>query len=281
VKALRHMAAELAAQFRLRGSLGRRLLFVLLYDLFYGWARLAGLSVGDSVTRARRLLASLRLSGRVVPLYHPDAGWMELDLYSAAFLAKEVLLDKAYEERPGFAPRPGETVLDCGAHQGLFTLRAAARVAPNGRVISVEAYPPNAAILKSNTARSGGGRVTVVEAAALSKPGEIELYVTDEASGGQTTVPTAGRGAIRVRARTLDDILAEAGAPHPDLIKVDVEGAALEALAGAGRALEKRPRLVMEVEGGELERRLAQDWLVQRGYNVEMIGSILYAKAGA
>ena len=278
--ALRNMAADLAAQFRLRGSLVPRLLLVALLQGLYVLSRLSGRSQGASLDRARGTLSRLGLSGRRAALYHPDAGWIETDLLSAAYLAKDILVDGQYEERPGFAPTPGQTVLDVGAHHGLFALRAAARVGPGGRVIAVEAYPPNAERLKRNAALRGQGRVAVVEAAALAASGEAELFVTDEVSGGQTTVPRPDRAAIRVPARTLDEILAEQGAPHPDLIKLDIEGAALSALAGATRALEGGPRLVMEVEGGPDKEREAADWLSRRGYNVEIVSPILYAKRG-
>lgn len=282
--ALRNLGADLAAQLRMRGSLGRRLGLVLALQAIYVLARLGGMGREDSLNLGREKLARLGFMQAIVPFYHPDAGWIELDLYSAAYLTKQLLLDGAYEERPGFLPEPGQTVVDCGAHQGLFALRAAARVGPEGRVVAVEAYPPNAALLRRNALKARAP-IVVVEAAALAQNGEIVLWVTEDVSGGQTTapdvIPTAGRRPLRVPARRLDEILAEAGVLHPDLVKVDVEGAALEALGGASRALQRGPRLVVEVEGGPEQEARARDWLAARGYNVQIVGSILYAKKGA
>ena len=40
-----------------------------------------------------------------------------------------------------FQPKPGEVVVDVGAHIGLYTLRAARDVGANGKVIAVEPDP--------------------------------------------------------------------------------------------------------------------------------------------
>jgi hypothetical protein len=54
-----------------------------------------------------------------------------------------------------------------------------------------------------------------------------------------TTVVKHGRR-FEVGARTLDDVLEQAGVAHVDLLKMDIEGAEGRALAGLGRVLRSR-----------------------------------------
>jgi FkbM family methyltransferase len=71
-------------------------------------------------------------------------------------------------------------------------------------------------------------------------------------------------GCIDVPIRTLDEVLADAGAPSPiDFLSIDVEGHELEVLRGFdfGRW---RPRLIL-IEDHVLDRRL-HNYLVARGY---------------
>jgi hypothetical protein len=61
--------------------------------------------------------------------------------------------------------------------------------------------------------------------------------------------------------RTLDE---EQGLQRPDLIKVDVEGFELEVLKGAGRTLELRPDLFLEMHGADAaDKRRRVEAIVQ------------------
>jgi hypothetical protein len=76
-------------------------------------------------------------------------------------------------------------------------------------------------------------------------------------------VAYAGSGTTRrVPQRRLDSIWAEAGEPAVAFVKIDVEGAEVEVIAGAERLLQRcRPALVVEVRPEQTEpevrRRLA------------------------
>lgn len=71
-------------------------------------------------------------------------------------------------------------------------------------------------------------------------------------------------GAIEVPVRTLDDILAEAGAPTPiDLVSIDIEGHEIEALEGFDLA-RWAPRLLL-IEDLAMDLRLHR-YLTRRGY---------------
>jgi FkbM family methyltransferase len=143
--------------------------------------------------------------------------------------------------------RPGGTMLDVGANIGVFTLTAARLVGPQGRVISVEAVPPNATTLRENIALNGFNWVTVIEAAAWSSDGVVSLGLP--AGNGQPGCYSVGGDAtFQARTRRLDDIVEEQGSGRVDLIKIDIEGSECEALRGASRLLaDHKPIIIIEV----------------------------------
>jgi FkbM family methyltransferase len=137
--------------------------------------------------------------------------------------------------------RPGDHVVDGGANLGYWTLAAASFVGPSGRVFAVEPVPATARALARNLEASGGGNVTLVQAALTTQPGEVVMNVfADDPVGLLSSVGMiegqALASATRVRAIPLDALLAEHDA-RPVLVKLDVEGSETAALRGAGALL--------------------------------------------
>lgn len=66
-----------------------------------------------------------------------------------AFLYREIFQEKCYLKH-GVDLRPGDTVFDVGANIGLFTLFAAERCGPDGKVYAFEPLPETFAALKHN-----------------------------------------------------------------------------------------------------------------------------------
>jgi FkbM family methyltransferase len=279
MRALRNIARELAYQFKLEGSLIPRLLCVSLYYAAYGAARLFGADRDAARRTALARIARLGFSSRAAHVRAADGTMLELDVYAACYLTKEVLEDRTYEEFPPYRPLPGWTVLDVGAHQGVFTVRAGRLVGPNGKVISIEVFPGNAARLRRNVESNHLKNVTVVESAAGGKDGTATLHVSPFVSGGQSLVyDQGGATSMDVKMRTVDGILKELNVERVDLVKIDVEGAAQQVLDGAPRLLAAKPRLVMEVEGGEAEMGAMRARLQGLGYSVLESGSLLFAE---
>ena len=132
--------------------------------------------------------------------------------------------------------RPGQTVVDAGAHHGLMSILFGRQVGPSGRVIAYDILPRNAEIVRRNLALNG---VSNVEVRALGL-GKESADVGGTDYGGNFVV--AGRGGLKVVA--LDDELRN---ERVDFIKLDVEGSDLEAMIGARHVL-KRDRPVLDLE---------------------------------
>ncbi|MCA9414897.1 MAG: FkbM family methyltransferase, partial [Candidatus Omnitrophica bacterium] len=100
----------------------------------------------------------------------------------------------------------GDTVLDIGAHIGLFTLVMAREVGPKGRVFSFEPCPESHHLLAENIRTNGLSNVTLVEAAVGEETGWTTLFLNPLNSGDHRTHPTSQSGeSVRVETIRLDD----------------------------------------------------------------------------
>jgi FkbM family methyltransferase len=145
--------------------------------------------------------------------------------------------------------RPGQVVLDLGAHVGTFSLAAAGL---GCRVVAVEASPENAALLGDSAARNGFGQMQVVCAAVTDHEGAVE-FVPHGPFGTIANRVTMGP-TIRVRAVTVDGLLRELDLDTVDLVKMDVEGSEVAAIRGMTGLLSRAdaPLLFYESNGHTL-----------------------------
>ena len=134
--------------------------------------------------------------------------------------------------------QPGMTVLDIGAHHGLYAILASHLVAPSGRVIAFEPSPRIARRLRWHLALNRASRVEVEPCAVAASKSRMELFIPT--SGVDTIAslrrPGLGKGRSRsvvVDVVALDDFAAARQVANIDLIKLDVEGAEMDVLAGA------------------------------------------------
>jgi len=76
---------------------------------------------------------------------------------------------------------------------------------------------------------------------------------------------------LEVQGTTLDDAWRKFDLRRPDLIKIDIEGAELHALAATTElAREVRPLIMLELHNPECDRA-AWDWAQQSGYLLESL----------
>jgi FkbM family methyltransferase len=162
--------------------------------------------------------------------------------FSLFYVMAELELEPYGEERPDLLR--GKTVLDCGAHLGVFTRQALAAGA--SLVLAIEPGPAQVECLRRTFAREiETGRVRVVPYGVWDRDGKLDL-----ALGSNTSVSSlaglAGGPIVSVPVTTIDHLAAEAGLNSVGFIKMDIEGAEPQALAGAAETLRKfRPALAI------------------------------------
>ncbi|HMD37359.1 MAG TPA: FkbM family methyltransferase [Vicinamibacterales bacterium] len=194
-----------------------------------------------------RLLPDIRLPLRV----SPGLWWIaENDavsdmLFEGTFERDERALVDAFV-------KPGMTVLDVGAHAGLYTMIAAKRARPGGRVIAFEPSARERARLERHLRINGLADVTIEPIALGAVDGEVDLFVVETNQTGCNSlrrVPGEHAVAARVAIRRLDAYAADHGIDRVDFVKMDIEGGERDALLG-GEALFRRtrPALLVEIE---------------------------------
>jgi FkbM family methyltransferase len=168
--------------------------------------------------------------------------------------------------------RPGMTVVDVGAHHGLYTLLAAKRVRRHGKVIAFEPSGRERRRLVRHLRVNACWNV-VVEACALGdEVGEADLFVVggwqDWCNSLRPPAVTERTETIRVGVERLDDVLWRLQVDAVDFIKLDVEGAELSVLHGARELLRGTSRPVILAEVQDLRTR---PWGYRAGEIIEFL----------
>jgi len=173
--------------------------------------------------------------------------------------------------------RPGQTIVDIGAHIGWYSIHAAA-AHPTSRVLAIEPMPASAHLLLRNVAMNRLQNIEVIETACSDTVGWTQLYVPEHWPTASSTADILAAGhSIRVSMSRLDDIITERQL-NVDVIKVDVEGGEWSVLHGAESILRHhRPAVFCELlrkwsacHGRHPNDLL--DWMAQLGYHCEFLG---------
>jgi FkbM family methyltransferase len=207
---------------------------------------------GDRLGRGPSARGKTFLVQRVLaePVVFADRFGLRYLLFPSDAVYESFLNDGYYEQREqtfcASFVRPGMTVFDVGASHGYYTLLFA-KLVGDGSVHAFEPEEWNFHRLSTNLALNGFENVVTQRAAIFERSGEVELNVFPHELYGWHTLGTPemevdGRRALPVERQTvpgvtLDDYCEQHGIERIDLLKLDVEGAELEALRGAGRLL--------------------------------------------
>ena len=163
----------------------------------------------------------------------------------------------------GFAPA---TVYDIGAYRGGWT-RLASEVFPAAHFVQFEANPDHANALKAC------GQRYLIAALGREDAGERPFHVprAGDVTGASLYVENTAHYAApnldlrRIETVRLDTLAARERLPPPDLVKIDVQGAELDVLAGGGETLRGTQALIVEVS------------LVDYNRNAPLIADVLAA----
>ena len=173
--------------------------------------------------------------------------------------------------------QPGMTILDIGAHHGLYTLLSSRLAGRTGRVYAFEPSPRERKALLQHVKLNRCKNVKVQALALGDADKKTELYVVDGTESGCNSLRppavTTATSPVSVQVVPLDGWLAEQGIERVDFIKLDVEGGELDVLRGAVKLLERAPRPVILAEVQDIRTRAwgykardTIDYLASKGY---------------
>jgi FkbM family methyltransferase len=206
-------------------------------------------NLSDQIDRHRRIVKASRMTETDPAGYHlwdtPHGRyWMPAGSDYA------LPWDLAEQERRIYgtgarAVQKGDVVLDCGANVGVFTrvaLSSGARL-----IVAIEFAPENLECLRRNFAGEiRDGRVVIYPKGVWDKDDVLTLTVDPTNSAADSVVmhPEKSHEGPRVQLTTIDKLVSELKLDRVDFIKMDIEGAEKQALAGARETLAKfHPRL--------------------------------------
>jgi len=164
------------------------------------------------------------------------------------------VVQKQYEYHRGTVhckPQAGDVVIDAGGCWGETCLYFAHEAGPDGAVVAFEFIPSNLAVLKRNRELNPhlARNYHVVEHPVWSTAG-LKLYYVDWGPGSRVTEDINKYHSWEGIAETvtIDGTLKSLGLDRVDFIKMDIEGAELDALKGAEASIRKhRPKLAISL----------------------------------
>ncbi|MFX0093624.1 MAG: FkbM family methyltransferase [Candidatus Hodarchaeota archaeon] len=127
----------------------------------------------------------------------------------------------------GFEINPSDTVVDIGAHIGVFTIFAA-KYAKQGRVYGFEPVPENFALLQENINLNHLQNLTALNKAVTKKKGSQEMRIYDVNTGGHSLVfqhHTYNYKTLTIKTESLESFINENNISRIDFLKMDCEGA--------------------------------------------------------
>ncbi|MBZ5566485.1 MAG: FkbM family methyltransferase [Acidobacteriia bacterium] len=160
--------------------------------------------------------------------------------------------------------RPGGAVYDVGAHAGFHSLFCALLAGPAGRVIAFEPNPGNFRSLTAQLELNPSLQVTLLPYAILDRNGDVRF----EAGGDSSQGHISEAGSFTVAGRCLDSLVEQGSVPPPSVIKIDVEGAEEQVIAGALQVLKMHRPVVLCDRNDDTTETKVRRLLAPLDYNV-------------
>jgi len=144
--------------------------------------------------------------------------------------------------------KEGDNVLDLGANLGYYTLLTARLVGSKGKVYAFEPEPRNYKLLTKNIELNGYDNVIATQKAVSDTTGKVKLFLNNRDSGAHTIRTGSDNDEfIEVESVALDEFFKDTKYPI-NVIKMDIEGAEMAALAGMKRIIRENENLKIFIE---------------------------------
>jgi FkbM family methyltransferase len=193
-----------------------------------------------------RLIREDKPSG--LELWETAMGRLWIPNASAAAVIKHLEWEQVVQQvyhHPSAHVNRGDIVLDCGAHVGGFTRIALAAGART--VVAIEPEKQNVVAFRRNFAEEiKKGSVILVEKGVWDKTGSLSLHLSTVGDSHSVAIAQNSGKDESIAVTTIDALVESLKLPKIDFIKMDIEGAELNALRGSRNALQRwHPRLAI------------------------------------
>lgn len=216
---------------------------------------------------------------RNTSLLHTRKNGIKMQLDIGEWIQQQIYFFDAFDERGiRFLQQqllPGDVFVDVGANIGGYALEAGRLVGEGGKVFAFEPVGNVFERLLYNVQLNGMKQVVPEKMALLDKSGGVEVHVASNENLGMSSIfhhDTESGTVEWVEAICFDNYADQIELESIKLIKIDVEGAELEALMGMEQSLNKfRPVLIVEISDEVLHsdpdrKQKTIEWLQSRGY---------------
>jgi FkbM family methyltransferase len=186
--------------------------------------------------------------------------------YQSFYVIHEIFYLNSYG---GLSIKSSDFVLDCGAHIGLFTLKVARQCS---YVVSVEPASGNFTLLQKNIALNTlGKKVIPIKRVITAKSGiSVPLYLNRSGAWNSIYLKDAPWANTEiVESVSVDDLSNELNLRF-DIIKIDVEGAELEALKGSRKTIRHSREVIVEYHSEKLLEE-CQKLLTSYGFDCTVV----------
>jgi FkbM family methyltransferase len=188
-----------------------------------------------------------------------------------------------YLRHDKWRPEPGMVVVDAGGGRGEFALYVSRLVGPDGRVFMLEPDPESRAMAEKAFGANGGkpDNLTVVPEGLWKEPGTLtfaaglgESSVLVE-TGSEMAKQARAQGAelVSIQVHSLPSLVEALKMSRLDLVKMDIEGAEVEAIEGAGPTLARmKPKFTIAAyhqREGRQSCQLLEPLFRSYGYHVQ------------
>ena len=137
-----------------------------------------------------------------------------------------------------------DTVIDVGAHIGLFSLHTS-QICKNGKIYAFEPMIENYDILKSNIQLNNFSNIKAENCAISNSSSKITIYQNNDESGHSKFIET--NNPIEVNSKSLNEIFNDEKIEKCDLLKLDCEGSEYEIIDSLeDKNFEKIEKMIIE-----------------------------------
>jgi FkbM family methyltransferase len=172
--------------------------------------------------------------------------------------------------------REGDIVFEVGAYIGYHSMRLSELVGNTGKIVAIEAIPSNYDIMKKNIELNNLNNIIPINIAIWKNKGNISMNVDEDQKNSIAKNIINTKNVVGMPCNTIDNIFHELNLTKVDFIRIQTNGAEIEALEGMNKVFEHKPKLLVAVP--YKNKDFIQKYLKSKGYVTKFTGHSILAE---